>query len=79
MNCVITFDSIHRVMKAEKILKEKGVPITLIPTPRQISSDCGMVVQVSCGELDRAQEILNKNRLEIEGVYRLETGRFVKT
>jgi hypothetical protein len=78
MYCVITFDSIHRVMKAEKILKRENISITLRPTPRQISSDCGMVVQVDCGELERAQEVLIINRLEIEGIYRLETGRFEK-
>ena len=72
MNYVITFDSIHRVMKAEKILKRENVSITLIPKPRQISSDCGMVVQIDCVELERAQEILDRNRLEIEGIYEIE-------
>ena len=69
MNCVITFDSIHRVMKAEKLLREGNVPISLIPTPRQISSDCGMVISVTCQELERVQKILNENNLEIEGIY----------
>lgn len=72
MRCVITFDSIHRVMKAEKILKGENVTITLIPTPRQISSDCGMVVQVDCDDLERAQEILRANSLGFEGAYRID-------
>ena len=78
MNCVITFDSIHRVMKAEKILERENVFVTLIPTPRQISSDCGMVVRMDCEHLERAQEILNKDRLKIEGIYRFRTGRLEK-
>ncbi|UCE19276.1 MAG: DUF3343 domain-containing protein [Gemmatimonadota bacterium] len=72
MNCVITFDSIHRVMKAERILKSEDVSLTLVPTPREISSECGMVVQVGCEELERVQEIFNKNRLEIEGIYQID-------
>ena len=73
MRCVITFDSIHRVIKAEKILIEEKVSVTLIPTPRHISSDCGMVVQVVYEELERAKEILREGGLEVEGIYRLET------
>ena len=72
MKCVITFNSIHRVMKAEKILKREGVSITLVPTPRRISSDCGMVVRVDCGELDRAQKILKTSGLDVEGIYEID-------
>ena len=72
MRCIITFDSIHRVMKAEKILKRENVSITLIPTPRRISSDCGMVVQVDCDEIEYARECISKKGLVIEGVYEID-------
>ena len=72
MKCVITFDSIHRVMKAERILNEEHISLTLLPTPRHISSDCGMVVQVQCEELERVQKILCESNLEIEGIYKLD-------
>jgi len=61
-------------MKAEKILKAQGIDITLIPTPREISSDCGMVIQVGCTEVNRAKDIINEQGLMIEGVYQLEKG-----
>lgn len=71
MNCVIAFGSIHRVMKAEKILKREIVPLTLIPTPRQISSDCGMVVRIDCDDLEKALKIIQEYGLIIEGVYEI--------
>jgi hypothetical protein len=69
MNCVITFDSIHRVMRAEKILLENGVAMKLIPTPRHISSDCGMVVEVDGMYVSQAKRILIEHDLRVEGIY----------
>lgn len=59
-------------MKAEKVLKTQGVNITLIPTPREISSDCGMAIQIDCAEVNRAKNVINEQGLTIEGVYQLE-------
>ncbi|HAD05297.1 MAG: hypothetical protein A2091_09375 [Desulfuromonadales bacterium GWD2_61_12] len=42
---VAIFHSIHRVMKAEKLLKLAGLDILLIPVPRQLSSDCGLAIR----------------------------------
>lgn len=47
---LLTFDSIHDVIRAEKILLKTGIACELVPTPRHISSDCGMSVE--CAEVD---------------------------
>jgi hypothetical protein len=44
---VAIFHSIHRVLKAEKILKQAGVDFLLIPVPRQLNSDCGLALRFS--------------------------------
>ena len=44
---VAIFHSIHRVLKAEKILKQEGVDFLLIPVPRQLTSDCGLALRFS--------------------------------
>ena len=44
---VFLFPSVSHVLKAEKILKEKGVVHKLIPVPRHISSDCGVCLRVA--------------------------------
>jgi len=48
---VAVFNNIHRVMKAEKILKERRLDILLIPAPRSLQSDCGLAIRY--GEKDR--------------------------
>ena len=54
---VAIFNSIHRVMEAEKLLKEKKLAILLIPAPRALAADCGLAIRY-------AEEI----RSEVEGV-----------
>jgi len=39
------FNSGHRVMKAEGILKAQGLPVLLIPAPRQLQTDCGLALR----------------------------------
>ena len=42
---VALFDSVTRVMKAEKILRSLSVPHKIIPVPKAISSDCGVGIR----------------------------------
>jgi hypothetical protein len=44
---VAIFHSIHRVLKAEKTLKQAEVDFLLIPVPRQLTSDCGLALRFS--------------------------------
>jgi class 3 adenylate cyclase len=46
-DCVAIFHSIHRVMKAEKVLQGQPLDIALIPVPRQLSAECGMAIRFS--------------------------------
>lgn len=67
---IAVFNSIHRVMKAEQFLKERRLPILLIPAPRAVSSDCGLAIRYA--ETDRAtvEEALASADLAPEMVYR---------
>ena len=71
MRYVITFVSVHFVMKAEKVLKEKGIRVRLIPTPREISSDCGMAIEVKGRDLHTIREILKDEEHRLEGIHEL--------
>ena len=42
---VLILPSVHFVLKVENEAVAQGVPVELIPTPRKISSDCGMAVK----------------------------------
>lgn len=55
---VAIFHSIHKVMKAEKILKGDGAKILLIPVPRELTSDCGLAIRFSPDERERVMRVL---------------------
>lgn len=42
---VAIFNSIHRVMEAERLLKDKQLKILLIPAPRALAADCGLAIR----------------------------------
>jgi hypothetical protein len=66
-------------MKAEKILKEKGIEVDLIPVPREISSDCGVAVELSRESEEKAFLILRENGISMTECYTKDSrGRFEK-
>jgi hypothetical protein len=74
LNLAFVMGSIHRVLKAEKVLRQEGVPVDTVPTPREVSADCGMVVIVRPADSARALELLEKAGVSPSEVWKLESG-----
>ena len=66
---VAIFNSIHRVMKAEKLLKEGGFPILLIPVPRALRADCGLAIRYPADDRLQLEQFLRNHDLLPEEVY----------
>ncbi len=66
---VAIFNSIHRVMKAEKLLKEKGLAILLIPAPRTLKSDCGLALRYGAADRHLVEKALAEEDLLPEEIY----------
>ena len=47
---VIVFDSTNRAIHGEQVAKKAGFNVRCIPTPREISSDCGIVLRIKESE-----------------------------
>jgi hypothetical protein len=77
MKYVFLFESVHRVMKAEKLLKGKGISTDLIPVPREINSDCGVAVEVDAGLGEKALHVLEGEKIFVLECYtKNSSGRF---
>jgi len=74
MTCILLFQSVHQVMKAEKALKERGITVDVIPVPREISSDCGVVIQVPSEVSEEALCFIGERGLSCVECYRKENG-----
>ena len=44
---ILIFESTHKVLKTEQILLENKINFDIIPTPKEISSDCGMSIKIN--------------------------------
>jgi len=66
---VVLFQSATHAIRAEKVLKQAGVQIKMIPTPRQLSSDCGMALRFNRAEESQVAGILTRHQVPIYGIY----------
>lgn len=75
---VAIFNSIHRVMKAEKILKTEKLPILLIPAPRSLSSDCGLAIRYAGDQREQVEALLDSAALIPEEIHLFRNGAFTR-
>lgn len=71
------FNSAHRVMKAENILKAQSMDILLIPAPRQLQTDCGLAIRMNETDRDTVMKILEENGLLPEFLSSYKNSGFV--
>lgn len=68
---VFTFHTTAAAMAMEKRCRQAGAPGRLLPTPREVSADCGMCWCAPVTERETVAHIAEQNAIEIEGVYEL--------
>ena len=57
------FNSAHRVMKAESVLKARSLPVLLIPAPRALSADCGLALRYNEEAGAEVMQVLTEEKL----------------
>ena len=71
------FNSTHRVLKAEEVLKSKGLPILLIPAPRAIQADCGLAIRFDKEQYATVMNLLTDQNLLPAFLCQLQDGSYV--
>ena len=66
MKKIIIFESVHYTIKADRLLKSLGCDYQIIATPREISTDCGMSIEVDEKDVEKVQEHLEVHGLRFE-------------
>jgi len=74
---VAIFHSIHRVLKAEKILKQAKHDFLLIPVPRQLTSDCGLALRFSPDGKDALLATLRESDLSPAEMHQRSAGAYL--
>ncbi len=75
-DCLAIFHSVHRVMKAEKILIGQQLDFRLVPVPRQLSADCGMAIRYSRTLHSEVLQTLSDSALPVAEVWLMQGGEY---
>jgi hypothetical protein len=67
--CVVLFHSTTHALRAETVLQRVGLRFKMIPTPRQLSSDCGLALRFEPADEERLVSILAENGVPTNGIH----------
>jgi hypothetical protein len=56
---ILTFQSVHQVIKADKLLAGQAIVCKIVPVPEQISSECGMCIETNDQNYQLIENLLN--------------------
>lgn len=77
-HCLAVFNSTHRVLKAEGLIKGLGIDILLIPAPRALQTDCGLALRFDQEHAHAIMAILEKHGLLPTYVSCLRNGKYIQ-
>jgi hypothetical protein len=66
--CVVLFYSTSLAIRAEKVAKNKGLKVKLIPTPRHLSTDCGTALRFSLQDKKQLIKALDNENVEYDKI-----------
>jgi len=55
---VVLFHTTTSALRAEKVLQKAGLKVKLIPTPRELSSDCGIALRFDLADRETLEMTL---------------------
>jgi selenide,water dikinase len=71
---LLVFGTVQRVMRAERAAREAALDVDVMPAPRSVSSECGVVLEARAEESETLSGILARIKLEPQAVYRRREG-----
>lgn len=66
---LLLFQSVHEVLAAERCLQEASSQVDVVPVPKEISSNCGVALEVVPQQLKTTIQRLHRGGLKPVGVY----------
>jgi hypothetical protein len=68
---VILFHTTSSAIRGEKVAKKAGVECSLIPIPREFSSDCGISLRFNWGDIEWVKDVLEENGVNVSEIREL--------
>lgn len=68
---LFTFVSTAQALKAERVLKLAALEHMMIPTPREISTSCGLSIKLFPDDRERCQQLMADKQVALEQIYHI--------
>ncbi len=68
---VVVFHTTSAAIKADKAVRKAKLEARLVPTPRQLSSDCGLALRFMREDRAKMEVLLQEAGVEPAGIYDL--------
>lgn len=68
----ILFPSYNQGLALEGFLKKEKIKYTIVPTPRELSSCCGISIMYNKEDELRIKTLMEDNNIEMKGFFTLE-------
>jgi hypothetical protein len=76
---IVTFQNTHTAMQAHKTVRKHYPECQLIPLPRALGNDCGLVLLIEESNLKNIRKLLEGNAISFENLYeKIETAKGAK-
>lgn len=66
---VMTFESVHHALGAEKAIRLAGIDARVINTPRRLSSDCGISITFDLQDEQQVIGAITEKGINFRGLY----------
>jgi selenide,water dikinase len=71
---LVVFGSVQRVIRVERVARDRGLDVDAVPAPRAVSSRCGVVLEARSAEASRIRDLFATLAFGPESVYILRNG-----
>jgi hypothetical protein len=66
---IVLMQSVHKHMQMETFLEQERISFTTRIKPRQLGTDCGMVLAIDLSDVFRVEQIAKRKNTQIFGIY----------
>ena len=69
---VVSFFASEHAMRAERVFERAGLPVRLVPGPREVSPNCGVAVAFRWEDEPRVEDALASSKIRFDAIHRYE-------
>ena len=69
---VVSFYASEHAMRSERVLERAGLPVRLVPGPREVSPNCGVAVAFVWEQEPEVAQTLKDSKIRFEAIHRFD-------